>query len=140
MQRRGTSHEPRTAMQIAIRLVSERDRQHLERVIDVAARRAGIVLEYRAVDIRDADLLVLRRGEPGSSVLLAGNAARPVPVVYTANRRDPHPWRLACPVHAENLLVLVDAVRLHLQQQRAGDTAVPAASPTHAVFQESPRA
>lgn len=91
-------------LRIAILLQSERDQAHLEQVIRLAARTSGLDLQLTD-SLRTADVVVLRRSEPGSARLLAANApARPIPLLYTSNSRDTHPWRLRDPARTADLI------------------------------------
>ncbi|MFZ5757542.1 MAG: hypothetical protein ACOY3X_11600 [Pseudomonadota bacterium] len=101
-------------MRIALRFTSQRDRQHLEQVIGMADRRAG--LRLRCSDEAGADIVLVRRGEPGSNSFLCNDcdARRPVPVVYTDNPRESHRWRLPSPARTADLIALVDTLRRHL--------------------------
>lgn len=116
---------PGTSVRVGIRLADERDRRHLERIVGMAARRRGMALHCSEVplagtDQADTDLLIVRRGEPGSSELLANRQARarPVIVVYTDNPRESHDWRLDWPARADDLIRLLGALEVHLGEHR----------------------
>lgn len=108
---------PPRPLRIAIRVAGEGERRHLAQVLGLAARRGG-ALSCCLSGSGDADVVVVRRGEPDSNAFLdtAPRTGRPVALAYTSGSDDPHPWRLPCPARVDDVLRVTHAIRQYLHR------------------------
>lgn len=89
---------------VSMLLNGERDRAHLEQVMRLAGRMAGLHLTL-IPDTARADVVIVRRGEAGGNAWLVPTAPpKPIAVVYTSNARETHAWQLRDPARTADLV------------------------------------
>lgn len=119
-------------LRIAIRVADERDHKHLSTTIRLANQRGGKV-QLVETPLPEADIVIVRRGEPGSAPLLRACEAanHPVPVIYATSDNESSAWALRWPARTTDLIPLAEALRRHLSAARAGQPVRGAAATAH---------
>ncbi len=105
-------------LRIAIRVADERDYRHLVTTLRLANQRNGNI-RLVEVPLPEADVVILRRGEPGSAPLLRAceTANHPVPVIYATSSNENSAWTLRWPARTTDLIPLTEAIDRHLRNQ-----------------------
>ena len=108
-------------LRIAIRVADERDHKHLSTTIRLANQRSsGMRLVECALP--EADIVIVRRGEPGSAPLLRACEAanHPVAIIYATSEHESSVWTLRWPARTTDLIPLAEAIGRHLGAVRSG--------------------
>lgn len=123
-------------IRVAIKVADEKDHRHLSTTLRLANLRDESV-RWIECPQEEADVVILRRGEPDSIPLLSGPRAgsRPVLVIYSMNPNERHPWVLRWPARTTDLSALAETLVLMLKAQatRTGEHRQVAGSPTQTV-------
>lgn len=125
-------------IRIAIRIFDDREQKHLSHILALAGKRSEVAV--LSAPAAEADVIFIRRDEPGASVFLQPGRAdtRPLAVVYDETR-DGATWFLQKPATSTELIPLLR----DLEQKVRGlpPRAVSAtATATHAVHGTQPGA
>jgi hypothetical protein len=101
-------------IRVAIQVVDEKDRKHLATTLRLANVRESAWQWIETASPAEADVVILRRGEPDAANLLRGTGAAslPVVVVYTPNKAEQHPWVLRWPARTTDLAELAESLSL----------------------------
>lgn len=97
---------PAMEIRIAIRIFDGREQKHLSHILALAGKRAEV--DVLSVPAAEADVIFIRRDEPGASVFLQPGRAdtRPLAVVYD-ELREGATWFLQKPATSAELIPLL---------------------------------
>lgn len=119
-------------LRIAIRVADERDHKHLSTTIRLANQRNSAVQIVEST-LPEADVVIVRRGEPGSAPLLRAceTSSHPIPVIYATSENESSAWILRWPARTTDLIPLAEALSKRVQSSRSQATTPPMKAARH---------
>lgn len=97
-------------LQVAIRIFEEREQKHLSHILALSSKRGEVAM--LTVPASAADVIFIKRDEPGASVFLQPGRERKLPIaVLYDDEQDGHPWFLRQPATSTDLIPLLRALR-----------------------------
>lgn len=101
------------SLRIAVRIFDDREQQHLSSILALARQRGSTSLAMTAA--ADANVLIIRKDDPGASAFLQPQrkSALPVAVLYD-NDTTAHDWVIRKPATTAELIPLLEKIAGHL--------------------------
>lgn len=117
---------PDMEIRIAIRIFDGREQKHLSHILALAGKRSEV--EVLTAPAAEADVIFIRRDEPGASIFLQPGRAdtRPIAVVYDETRDDAA-WFLQKPATSAALIPLLQELEQKVRTLPARPLTEPAA-------------
>lgn len=117
---------PDMEIRIAIRIFDGREQKHLSHILALAGKRSEV--EVLTAPAAEADVIFIRRDEPGASIFLQPGRAntRPIAVVYDETRDDAA-WFLQKPATSAALIPLLQELEQKVRTLPARPLSMPLA-------------
>lgn len=128
---------PDMEIRIAIRIFDGREQKHLSHILALAGKRSEV--EVLTAPAAEADVIFIRRDEPGASIFLQPGRAdtRPIAVVYDETRDDAA-WFLQKPATSAALIPLLQELEQKVRTLPPRPLSMPLAAPAAAVLAAGP--